>query len=37
MGKFDNIIIASDLDGTFLADDLGEVKRNVEKIKSYYI
>ncbi len=35
MGKFDNIIIASDLDGTFLADNLGEVNRNIEKIKYF--
>ena len=36
MKKFENIIIASDLDGTFLADNIKEVPRNVEKIK-YFI
>ena len=35
MKKFENIIIASDLDGTFLSDDLCEVARNVEKIRYF--
>lgn len=35
MKKFENIIIASDLDGTFLSSDRGEVARNIEKIKYF--
>ena len=35
MKKFENIIIASDLDGTFLSSECGEVKRNIEKIKYF--
>ena len=35
MKKFENIIIASDLDGTFLSNGRGEVARNIEKIKYF--
>ena len=35
MKKFENIIIASDLDGTFLSSERGEVARNIEKIKYF--
>ena len=35
MKKFENIIIASDLDGTFLSKSSGEVARNIEKIKYF--
>ena len=35
MKKFENIIIASDLDGTFLSSARGEVARNIEKIKYF--
>ena len=35
MKKFENIIIASDLDGTFLSSGRGEVARNIEKIKYF--
>ena len=35
MKKFENIIIASDLDGTFLSTSCGEVKRNIEKINYF--
>ncbi|MBO5845077.1 MAG: HAD hydrolase family protein [Clostridia bacterium] len=35
MGKFDKIMIASDLDGTFLSSDTDEVARNVERIKYF--
>ena len=35
MNKFDNIMIASDLDGTFISSDMKEVPRNVEKIKYF--
>lgn len=35
MKKFENIIIASDLDGTFLSKASGEVARNLEKIKYF--
>ena len=35
MKKFENIIIASDLDGTFLSSDRGEVARNIESIKYF--
>lgn len=35
MKKFENIIIASDLDGTFLSKECGEVERNIEKIKYF--
>ena len=35
MKKFENMIIASDLDGTFLSKSSGEVARNVEKIKYF--
>ena len=35
MGKFDNVMIASDLDGTFLSSSIGEVERNIEKIKYF--
>ena len=35
MKKFENIIIASDLDGTFLSSSSGEVDRNIEKIKYF--
>lgn len=35
MKKFENIIIASDLDGTFLSSERTEVARNIEKIKYF--
>lgn len=35
MGKFDNIMIASDLDGTFLSSETREVARNIERIKYF--
>ena len=35
MKKFENIIIASDLDGTFLSSECTEVERNVERIKYF--
>ncbi len=35
MKKFENIIIASDLDGTFLSSDSKEIPRNIEKIKYF--
>lgn len=35
MKKFENIIIASDLDGTFLSTECTEVARNIEKIKYF--
>ena len=35
MKRFENIIIASDLDGTFLSKKCGEVERNIEKIKYF--
>ena len=35
MKKFENLIIASDLDGTFLSSERGEVARNIEKIKYF--
>lgn len=35
MGKFDNIMIASDLDGTFLSSETHEVARNIERIKYF--
>ena len=35
MKKFENIIIASDLDGTFINEAMEEVPRNIEKIKYF--
>lgn len=35
MKRFENIIIASDLDGTFLSSESTEVERNVESIKYF--
>lgn len=35
MKRFENIIIASDLDGTFLSKKCTEVERNIEKIKYF--
>ena len=35
MGKFDRILIVSDLDGTFLGSGGRMVERNVEKIKFF--
>ena len=35
MGKFDNVIIASDIDGTFLGKNYAIIPRNIEKIKYF--
>ena len=35
MKKFENIIIASDLDGTFLSSESKEIARNIDKIKYF--